>query len=217
VHNQKAYLISAAVAVLAAGGLTLFTAAGPLPVLGSFPLLPAVLLMAVLGMVAISYLVHRDVPCAETPSAMLPLVARVAGLGALLAIPPILIDMFLPFPQSMNLPLPDALYFYPAIALVAEVQFHLFPLALLALVLPRTVSPILLVLPVVLIEPLFQVFFLQGFTLQTILVLFNVGLISACQMWLFLRYGYGAMFGLRIAFYLFWHIIWGALRLQLLF
>ena len=89
-HNQKAFLISAAVALLAAGGLTLFTAAGPLPVLGSFPLLPAVLLMAVLGMVAISYLVHRDVPCAEPPTAMLPLVARVAGLGALLAIPPIL-------------------------------------------------------------------------------------------------------------------------------
>ncbi len=37
------------------------------------------------------------------------------------------------------------------------------------------------------------------------------------RLWLFRRYGLLAMFGLRLAFYLFWHILWGSAPLALLF
>ncbi|QEE35665.1 hypothetical protein FTO60_08065 [Octadecabacter sp. SW4] len=217
VSRHRAYLTIAAIAVVAATLLLMSGTGSSLPVLGRLPLLPSVIVSAGLGLGALVLLDYRE----RLPQSHLWTAPRglfvLAGLGALLALPPVAIDLALRFPRDLNLPLPDALFFYPAIAVVAEVQFHLIPLALLALIVPRWVPVWWIIAPVILVEPLFQVAYLSGPTLQALLVLGNVTLISAVQLWLFQRYGFAAMFGLRIAFYLFWHILWGSLRLTLLF
>lgn len=139
------------------------------------------------------------------------------GLGAILAVPPIIIDIAIPFPRDINVLPPKSILFYPAIALVAEVVLHLVPLALLAVVITRRKVSAWMFVPVVLVEPALQAFSSYETGLQAWLVFGNVSLISAAQIWVFMRYGFGAMFGLRLAFYLFWHVMWGFLRLHLLF
>ena len=139
------------------------------------------------------------------------------GLGAILAVPPIIIDIAIPFPRDINVLPPKSILFYPAIALVAEVVLHLVPLALLAVVITRRKVSAWMFVPVVLVEPALQAFSSYETGLQAWLVFGNVSLISAAQIWVFMRYGFGAMFGLRLAFYLFWHVMWGFLRHHLLF
>jgi hypothetical protein len=138
-------------------------------------------------------------------------------LGGVLTLPAILIDLAIPFPQDLNVPLPEALLFYPAIALVAEVTFHLIPLAVLSVIASRRPSSPLVFLPAVAAEPLFQFALNSGATLQSWLVLGNVSLISAVQIWLFLRFGAGSMIALRLIYYLCWHVLWGLQRQSLLF
>jgi hypothetical protein len=41
--------------------------------------------------------------------------------------------------------------------------------------------------------------------------------ISAAQIWLLREFGVTAMIGLRLAFYVVWHLIWGSIRLSVLF
>ena len=215
--NQSAFIISVILALACAGVLSKLLDGQMLPVLGPLPLTPAVLIMGVIGFGAIWLLEARGVAPSDPPPVSPRSVGVLLLVGFVLSIPPVLIDLAIHFPQGMNLPMPEALVFYPAIALVAEVQFHLLPLVLVSYVLPRDVPLTRLVLPVILFYSLGQVAFLQGFSLQAILVLFNVGLISAVQMWAFLRHGFAGMLGVRLAFYLFWHIVWGTLRLDLLF
>ncbi|MGB5559855.1 MAG: hypothetical protein WBN04_17825 [Paracoccaceae bacterium] len=180
------------------------------------PLLPVTLLVAVVGFGASALLGWRGVWPVRPDFTWYGLSGLVL-LGTSLALPPVAIDLYLRFPREMNLPLPEALFFYPAIAFVAEVLFHLIPLAALALLLPRGIPVGWRLMPVVLIEPLFQAAFSSGAPLQSVLVFANVTLTSAAQLCLFLRYGFAAMIGLRLIFYLAWHIVWGSLRLKLLF
>ena len=139
------------------------------------------------------------------------------GFGAVLAVPPILIDLAIPFPRDINVAPPGSFLFYPAIALVAEVALHLLPLAVLAVAISRGRVSAWMFLPVVLVEPALQAFFSIDAGLQSWLVFGNVSLISAAQIWIFRKYGFSAMFGLRLSFYFFWHVLWGTLRLHLLF
>jgi hypothetical protein len=82
---------------------------------------------------------------------------------------------------------------------------------------PATLRAEYLLVPVIFVEPSFQMLFAAGSMLQAVLVFCNVSLVSATGLWLFQRYGFAAMMGLRIAFYFFWHILWGTARLSILF
>lgn len=216
-RRDTAYLQISAVSVGCALGLMAFDNVAPLPVLGHIPALAVTLLAAVLGWPLLGRIRRRGIGPTKRVRFTLRQVLWLAGCGAALALPPIAIDLVMPFPANMNLPVPGAVLFYPAIALVAEVVFHLFPLAILAIAAPATLRAGYLLAPVVFVEPLFQMAFTTGPMLQAILVFCNVSLISATGLWLFQRYGFTAMIGLRIAFYFFWHILWGTARLSILF
>lgn len=209
------YLVLALFSCAGAAILTLTPPSAPLPVLGTTPPLPLTLLAAALGLPLLHFLRRNGIAPPPRPPGLRDLPWLLA-LGAALALAPAAIDLIVPFPRDINLALPGALAFYPAIALVAEVVFHLVPLALLTAPLPRS-DPLWRLVPVALVEPLFQVLFLSGPMLQGVLVLANVTLISALQLWLFRRRGFAAMMALRLSFYLFWHILWGTARLPLLF
>jgi hypothetical protein len=205
------------VSLASASVLALFFDTRALPAIGLLPLLP---MTAVAGFAApplLSMLYGRGIGALKTVPFTLRGMAILIGTGAILAMPPIAIDLLTRFPRDINVAMPEAMYFYTAIALVAEVLFHLLPLAVLATLAPKRVPAIWVLLPVVFVEPAAQVVLGAGPVLQMTLVFVNVSLISAVQLWLFRRYGFAAMFGLRIAFYLFWHVIWGDIRLSLLF
>jgi len=214
---DRLFLLMAVLAIGCAGLLTVASPESRHPVLGGLTLLPVTMVCAVLGWFLLRPIYWRGLGLIRVEGVGMRHFAGLLMLGAVLAVPAIAIDLVWRFPQDMNLAMPEALAFYPAIALVAEVLFHLFPLSLFCLLAPKATPVWLLLMPVVFVEPVFQMLVNTGPRLQSWLVFASVSLVSASQLWVFWRFGFVAMMGLRISFYLFWHVLWGAMRLSLLF
>ena len=204
--------------VLALAALALSLAAPFLPrapfasYFGPLPAPVAMALVAGAGLIAVARLERaRWAPAGWLP---VPQALRLVALGALFALPTLVLDIALPFPESINAPLPEALAFYPAIGVVAETVFHLLPFAALSLgVRARPAAAIVLC---ALVEPAFQVAAGGGIDPQGAImaaILFAFGL---AQMQALHRHGFAAAFAMRIGYYLIWHIVWGAARLPLL-
>jgi hypothetical protein len=149
-----------------------------------------------------------------------------AGLAALPGLVIILIDLKAVFPEDVNRPFPDSLFFYPIFGYVVEVVFHMLPLALFLFILTsifklsfeKVIWPCILV--VALLEPFFQT--ALGFSQPypawvTVYVFANIFLINIFQLLIFKRYDFVSMYSFRLVYYLIWHITWGYLRLKLLF
>jgi hypothetical protein len=146
-------------------------------------------------------------------------IALAALLATLFAVPPIVVDHVWGLARGTGVSLPEALAFYPVMAFVAETAFHLTPLAILiglagmrgqANATVRSLWPFLIA--VALIEPAFQTWLrlpLEGPALAAGFVALHVLVFNLTQLWLFVRYGFAAMFAMRIVFYVWWHIAWG--------
>jgi hypothetical protein len=150
-----------------------------------------------------------------------------AILAPLFAVPTILADILIGFPRDINAPVPEALLFYPLMGYVAETAFHLVPLSVLV-VLAQIVSrgkpghrSIWTVIGVVaLVEPVFQVsgtFGVDSVWSLDVYVLIHLTVFSIVLLELYRRFDFVTAFAFRLAYYLCWHIIWGVMRLQLLF
>lgn len=148
------------------------------------------------------------------------------SLATLLVIPVVVVDIFGGFPKDLNVAAPQSLLFYPVMALIAEVAFHVVPLSLLILVL----GPLLMrmgrettlwfcIIAASMIEPSFQVAW--GSEKSPLWANAYVGLhvfaFNMLELYLFKRYGFFSMYMFRIIYYAYWHILWGYLRLQLLY
>ena len=149
-----------------------------------------------------------------------------AGFGGAI----VLADTLLGFPRGINVGWPNSLLFYPVMGFVAEGVFHLGPLAVVVGIHRRpssesgrgSRSAVFLPIGIVaLVEALFQVVFGGGggrhepwLTIYTGLHLFGFG---AAQLAVLRRLGFGSTFLTRLAYYLVWHVGWGAARLRLLF
>ena len=149
-----------------------------------------------------------------------------ASLAALPGLVIILIDLKAVFPEDVNRPFPDSLFFYPIFGFVVEVIFHMLPLGLLLFVLTsffklnfeKVIWPCILV--VALLEPIFQT--VLGFsrpypTWVIVCVFLNILFINLFQLSIFKRYDFVSMFSFRLMYYLIWHVVWGYVRLSLLF
>ncbi len=146
-------------------------------------------------------------------------VATVATLP--FAVLAIAADLSAGFARDANVTWPAAWLFYPSVLVVAETVFHLLPLAgLMALTGARLAGRAIdrrtaaLIAPVAAVEPAVQVALgtaLPGFTAV------HVYLIGLVQLALLRRYGYVPMLWFRLCYYLWWHILWGAARLELRF
>ena len=130
-------------------------------------------------------------------------------------------DLVLRYPEDMNVAVPEALLFYPAIAFLVEVLLHALPLALLVTVFAREGIRSnrqfwVLAAPVALIEAV-----VQAATAATTATAIFSGLqlvaFGLVQLHVFRRFGFISMFGFRLVYYCLWHILWGSLRLPLLF
>ena len=196
------------------------------PYFGSLEPLLVFALAAAVGAVSLSFLRARagfDVYARERS---LRGAGVAAALATLFAIPVILLDLRVPFPRELNVPPPQSLWFYPAMGYIAEVCFHALPLAVLLAVLGRLTRkrPGTLVWPPILLaallEPVLQVglgLSARPFSWADAYVGVHVFAFNLLQMYLFRRYDFVAMYSMRLVYYLWWHIIWGYFRLQLLF
>lgn len=134
-------------------------------------------------------------------------------------------DFFIRYPQDTNVPVPQALLFYPAVGFVAEILFHLVPLEVLLLVMKPLVGCLgkerivwLGMLLVAASEPTYQVIFVvETFTWGDAYTWIHIFAISILQLYVFLRFDFVSMFVFRMIYYLYWHILWGVARLDVLF
>ena len=161
-----------------------------------------------------------------------------AALSIAFGVVAVIVDITVGFPQEINVPIPQSLLFYPAIAFVVEVVFHLAPLALAAGVLPMIAKHLpfgaatrsaekwnlqfngRMIVIVALLEPIFHLGVAasgQSFSRLDIFVGMHVFVFNIVQLTVFGRYGFLAMIALRIFYYLLWHVAWGHVRLELLF
>ncbi|WP_273565691.1 hypothetical protein [Maribacter halichondriae] len=192
--------------------------------LGEVNPLLAISLSGVLGFLSLSFLlskewftIHKKYPLKK--------VLPYTGLTLLFASVAILIDINIVYPADMNIPFPESLLFYPVIAFLVEIIFHVLPLTLLLIVATsvfrksdcgKLVLPCILI--VALFEPTYQIIFMDNYPIwATGAVWINLFLFNITQLFIFKKYGFLSMYVLRLVYYLFWHIIWGALRLELLF
>ncbi len=120
---------------------------------------------------------------------------------------------------SINVPFPASLYFYPAGAIITEILYRLAPLPLFLWLISnvalrhhfqRQVFWALAVLAS-LIEPASQVVVFQGHAGVMLILGSAIFAINLLEVWLFRKYGFLAPLMLRLAYYLVWHIIGGAL------
>ncbi len=147
--------------------------------------------------------------------------------ASLFALPTIFVDVIAPFPEGLNVGLPSALFYYPVMGFVVEVLFHLLPLSVflfLATCLTIGVEGShrfwICALMVAALEPAFQVWVgvtAQGWSWKSVYLGVHLFLFGVVQMFILRRFGFMHMFLFRMVYYLHWHILWGTLRLSLLF
>ena len=148
-----------------------------------------------------------------------------AALATVLAIAIVVADFVIRYPQDTNVPVPQALLFYPAVGFVAEIIFHVLPLGLLLLVLNplggwlgRERVVWLGILLVAVLEPTFQVLFEgKAFTWGAAYTWIHVFAIAFLQLYVFRRFDFASMYSFRLFYYAYWHILWGVIRLEVLF
>jgi hypothetical protein len=149
-----------------------------------------------------------------------------SGFAAILGIIMILVDLKIIFPVDTNIPLPASLLFYPAIGFFVEIVFHVLPLTLLIVMLTMLFRSVrhenilwFTILIVALLEPVYQVLWMDDrYPLWAVAhVGLHVFLINLLQLLIFKRYDFLSMYAFRLVYYLFWHIGWGYVRLNVLF
>lgn len=187
---------------------------------------PLVVVIAAIGLGGIALRVLQSQGWFEVLSARtLRGVAVSTGLATLLAVAIIIADVVLRYPEDINVPLPGALLFYPAVGYVAEMVFHVIPLTVLLLILAPVGKRIgverligLCLLLTATLEPTFQLLFEEN-PLSWIgaYTWVHVYAIAFLQLHVFRRYGFVAMYLFRLIYYAYWHIAWGAIRLDVLF
>jgi hypothetical protein len=180
---------------------------------------------SLLGALCLYFLKKRaGIRVTNSPSLRNGITAATSG-AIIFTLPVISADLLFRFHQNINIPPPAAFFFYPAIGFIAETIFHLLPLTIgVFFIKPYRGNtkqigiPISVLLPAIAAEPLFQVFFSGALLAATgIFTFFHVLLISIFQISLLKRYDYVTMVIFRMVYYLLWHILWGVLRLKLLF
>lgn len=140
----------------------------------------------------------------------------------------LVIDLNASFPADMNVLFPESVLFYPAIGFFVEILFHVLPLSVLLISLTSIFKNVnhkkiiwICIVIVSLLEPIYQtipMFSSSHYPLwATAIVLINLFVFNLSQLLIFKRYDFISMYSFRLVYYLLWHILWGYMRLKLLF
>jgi len=149
------------------------------------------------------------------------------GVATALGIIIVGIDLVFPFSENINILFPQSLLFYPVMGFIADIVFHIIPLALLIVIFrfllkntnEEKVILISLVL-VALLDPIYQT--ISGFSgeyglLISGLIITHIFLVNLFEVLIFRRYDFLTMYSFRLMYYAYWHVVWGYLRLILIF
>ena len=179
------------------------------PYFGKIPPLAVIGLLIPVGALCLYILYSKGWFYVFNPPATLRGIALAAAIVALFAVEVTVFDVIAPFPQDINVPLPQSLLFYPAIAYVVEIVFHVLPLTLVLLALDRFGGRIpfehlvwIGIVLVALLEPTYQLAFLgrpissAGAYLWARLFVF-----SLIQLALFRRFDFVTMLSFRLFYY----------------
>ncbi|NNL47727.1 MAG: hypothetical protein HKO76_05125 [Acidimicrobiia bacterium] len=211
-------------AVIASGSLVARGSSAFAPYFGPIQAILGTATVVGLGLVSLAFLQQRGWFVLHRGARgwlVVPLVVAVP-----FALPVIGLDLLGGFPPDINVTAPESLLFYPVIALVAESVFHLAPLAVLLPLLGRVLQQLdrerlvfSSVVAVALIEPMLQVVWGVGQSpwWTNAYVGFHVLAINLVGLHLFRRFGFVSAYLFRVAYYLVWHVLWGHVRLSLLF
>lgn len=150
---------------------------------------------------------------------------KALSIAIILAIMIAVVDSVAVFPADMNVLLPEAVFYYSSFGYVVEVLFHLAPLWVILSVSRRLFKQDenavwRSIFFVSLLEPVFQV--VLGFSRPipfwaTAYVGVHILLINIQQLRILKKFDFLSMYAFRLVYYLFWHIIWGNMRLDILF
>lgn len=188
--------------------------------LGSAPPTVVMSVTAVAGVVAIAWLQANSSFAVLGPGSWRDAVVVVAWAVPLLAAAAIAADLVFRFAEDTNVAMPDALRFYPAIAVFVEIALHLVPIAVLVAILgPPTGSDATLwriAVPVSLVEAGLQAAYATSVG-TSVFSAVHLVVVGVAQVWMFWRFGFVWMLGFRLAYYCLWHLVWGTARLELLF
>ncbi len=159
----------------------------------------------------------------ETPKGVL----LSAALAVALGIVAIVIDFRIVYPRDMNVPFPESLAYYPSIAVFAEILFHLLPLAVFAVFLSAVFKSFdkgrirwIAILIASLSDPAFQVLdaLANHYPLWAVFATgLHVLVVNFLMLVIFRQYGFVSLFSFRLFYYIIWHIVWGNIRLGVLF
>jgi hypothetical protein len=193
--------------------------------LGELNPIAMVVISAIVGAVALWFLHARYDFVIFMGKGTIPGLKLSAVLATVLAIAIVAADFFIRYPDDANVPLPHALLFYPSIGFVAEIIFHVLPLALLLIILYPLSGWIgrdrfiwLGIFLVAVLEPTFQVTFGgKPFTWGSAYIWIHVFAIASLQLYVFRRFDFMSMYSFRLFYYLYWHILWGVIRLHVIF
>ena len=211
----------AVVVVLAIAGLWRSTSVDFTPYFGRLNPIAASFSICVLGVMTLAFLQARY--AIRIVDTQLPARYRVAA--ALAAVPFMVsvtwADLTLRFPPDINVDLPLALVFYPAMGLIAQLALHVVPFALLLSILSRRCASHSLesrvwaaIIPVACLEAAFQAFAPASGDLQALRIfvtaqLFLFGLVELYVYW---RFDFSSMVIFRLSYYAYWHVLWAAVR-----
>ena len=190
--------------------------------------------IGLLGATLLYFLLTRDGFLTVRPE-VAPGLWRAAGLASLFGLLIIGVDSAMVHPADMNVPFPQSVLFYPVTGLMVEILFHLLPLAALLTVVPtiarrqrsETTTQISLLL-VALLEPAFQTWAAvterpivgapSSYAAPTVAYdSLHIFAINVCQLHMFRRYDFVSMYAFRLVYYAIWHVVWGHIRLGVLF
>jgi hypothetical protein len=152
-------------------------------------------------------------------------VALSAALATVLGIAIVVADFIIRYPKDINVPVPQALLFYPAVGFVAEIAFHVVPLAVLLVILGPLSGRLrrervvwLGILIVAGIEPSFHVLSLGNtITWSGVYTWIHIYVFALLQLYVFQRFDFVSMYSARLIYYAYWHVLWGVIRLEVLF
>ncbi|KAB1197500.1 MULTISPECIES: hypothetical protein [Haloferax] len=197
------------------------------PYFGGLDPIATLLGIVFLGTSLVTLVLARDWFVVYEPGPIRQRIPLAILLPTLLAVGMALVDFVAVLPADINVSVPYSLLFYPTMGFVVEVLFHLLPLAVAFLAVPslakepdRSLRLWVVLVVIALLEPLFQL--QAGFSggvprWATMYVGANVFAINLAQLYLFRRYDFVTMFAFRLVYYAHWHVVWGTIRLQVLF
>ena len=147
-------------------------------------------------------------------------VSIIAWAVPLLAAAAIGSDLVFRYAEDTNVALPDALRFYPAIAVFVEIALHVVPIAVLVAILgmPTGYDATFwrIAIPVALVEAAVQAVYATSIG-TAVFSAVHLMVLGVAQVWIFWRFGFMWMLGFRLVYYSLWHLAWGVARLGLLF